>query len=262
MWVIKDKDSTIYLIGTVHLLRHETEWNSAKVKKAITDSSELWLEISDSDNQAGVMPLIQRYGYDKEKSLSSKLTTAQKDKLAKLATEYNIPLSNVEPMKPWMAALIFAVLPLQKAGYDPNAGVDLFLKTEAEKKGEKIRGFETLEEQTRFFADLPEKDQIAFLEETLDDAKEGISKLDKLANAWIAGDSKTIGDMLVEEMKKEAPGLYQKFVVQRNIRWSEKIKEILSGAGVQLIAVGAGHLAGPESVQEELAKRGVKVEPY
>lgn len=262
MWVIRDKDSTIYLIGTLHLLRHEMEWDSAKVKKAVTESTELWLEVANIDDQASVLPLMTKYGMDPEKTLSSKLSAAQKEKLSKVAAIYGIPPASLEPMKPWMAGLMFAVLPLQKAGYDPNAGVDRLLKAQAEKEGDKIRGFETAEEQVRFFAELPEPEQIAFLEETLGEAEEGLSELEKLAKAWIDGDTETIGNVALTELKNEAPALYEKLVVQRNIAWSKKIAEILKGSGVQQIAVGAAHLAGPDSLQVQLAKRGIKVERY
>jgi uncharacterized protein YbaP (TraB family) len=262
MWVIRDKDSTIYLIGTMHLLRHETEWNASKVKKTVSESSELWLEVADIDDQASIVPIIAQYGIDQEKTLSSKLNATQKEKLAKLAVTYSVPVASLEPMKPWMAALMFSILPLQKAGYDPNAGIDRLLKAQAEKEGDKIYGFETAEEQVRFFAELPESDQIAFLEETLGDAEKGMAQLEKLAKAWIDGDNETIGNILVNEFKKEAPAVYEKFLVQRNIAWSKKIAEILKGSGVKQIAVGAAHLAGPDSLQVQLAKRGIKVERY
>ena len=262
MWVIRDKDSTIYLHGTLHLLRHETEWNAARVKKTVAESTELWLEVANIDDQASIMPIMAQYGIDQEKTLSSKLSADQKEKLAKLAATYSVPMASLEPMKPWMAALMFAVLPLQKAGFDPNAGIDRLLKAQAEKEGDKIYGFETAEEQVRFFAELPESEQIAFLEETLSDAEKGIAQLEKLAKAWIEGDNETLGDILVNEFKKEAPAIYEKFLVQRNIAWSKKIAEILKGSGVQQIAVGAAHLAGPDSLQVQLAKRGIKVERY
>ena len=262
MWVIRDKDSTIYLIGTLHLLRHETEWNAAKVKKTVTESSELWLEAANLDDQASLMPIMAQYGVDREKTLSSKLNAAQKEKLAKQAETYGIPMAILEPMQPWMAALMFAVIPLQKAGYDPNAGVDHILKAQAEKEGDKIHGFETAEQQVRFFADLPESEQIAFLEEMLSDAEKGMAQLERLAKAWLDGDNETLGQILVNEFKKDAPAIYEKFLVQRNIAWSEKIAGILKGSGVQQIAVGAAHLAGPDSLQVQLAKRGIKVERY
>jgi uncharacterized protein len=261
MWVIRDQDSTIYLIGTLHLLRHETQWDAAKVKKTVAESTALWLEVANND-QASLLPVVAQYGVDREKTLSSKLNAAQKEKLARLAASYGVPMASLEPMKPWMAALMFAVLPLQKAGYDPSAGIDRFLRTQAEKEGDKIYGFETAEEQVRFFADLPETEQIAFLEETLGDAEKGLAQLEKLAKAWIEGDDETLGNILVNEFKREAPAIYEKFLVQRNIAWSEKVAGILKGSGVQQIAVGAAHLAGPDSLQVQLAKRGIKAERY
>jgi uncharacterized protein YbaP (TraB family) len=262
MWVIRDRDSTIYLIGTLHLLRHETEWNAARVKKTVTESTELWLEVANIDDQAGIAPVVARYGIDREKTLSSKLNPAQKEKLARVAATYSVPLDSLEPMKPWMVAMMFGILPLQKAGFDPNAGVDRLLKAQAEEEGDKIRGFETVEEQIRFFAEMPESDQIAFLEETLGDAEEGLAQLEQLATAWIEGDNETLGNILVNELKKESPVVYEKLLVKRNIAWSKKIVEILKGSGVQQIAVGAAHLAGPDSLQVQLAKRGITVERY
>jgi uncharacterized protein len=262
MWVIRDKDSTIYLIGTVHLLRHETEWNAAKVKKTVTESTELWLEVANIDDQASTLPLIAKYGMDPEKTLSSKLNAVQKEKLAKVANTYGVSSESLDPMRPWMAALTFSVLPFLKAGYDPNAGVDHLLKAQADKEGDKIQGFETAEEQVRFLADLSEPDQIAFLDETIDDVEKGIAQLEKLAKAWMDGDTETMGNILVNEFKKETPALYQRLLVRRNIAWSEKIAGILKGSGVQQIAVGAAHLAGPDSVQVQLAKRGIKAERY
>jgi uncharacterized protein len=262
MWVIRDKDSTIYLIGTVHLLRHEMEWDKTKVAKTVTESSELWLEVANITDTAAISPIIAQYGMDLEHPLSTKLTAAQKEKLSQVAATYGVPMESLEMIKPWMAAMMFTLLPLQKAGFDQSAGVDLFLKTQAEKEGDKICGFETAEQQVRIFAELPDSEQISFLEETLRDAEKGTAQLEQLARAWLIGDTETIGNILVNDLKKESPSLYQKFVVQRNIAWSQKIAEILKRSGVQQIAVGAAHLTGPDSLQVQLARRGIKVERY
>lgn len=262
MWVIRDKDSTIYLIGTVHLLRHEAEWNATKVTKTVTESSELWLEVANIDDQAATLPLITKYGMDPERTLSSKLNAGQKEKLTKVAATYGLPPEVLEQMRPWMAGLTFSVLPLMQAGFDPNAGVDHVLRAQAVKEGDKIYGFETAEQQIQFLAEMPEADQIAFLEEALTDAEKGVGQLEKLAKAWMDGDNEAIGTVLVNEFKKLAPAVYQKLLVQRNIAWSAKIAEILKGSGVQQVAVGAAHLAGPDSLQVQLAKRGIKAERY
>jgi uncharacterized protein YbaP (TraB family) len=262
MWVIKDADSTIYLIGTMHLLKHDTEWNAEKAKKTVHESTELWLEVADLDNDAALAPLMMKLGLDPAHPLSSKLNEEQRKKLEKIAGAYGFPLASLEPMRPWLAALMLAVGPIMKAGYDPKAGVERMLSAQANAEGDKIRGFETAEEQLQIMAGLSEAEQIAFLTSVFDDLEKGIDLVDKLAKAWIDGDLDTITRLSVDDMKKEAPTVYEKFIVRRNIAWSEKIAGMLKGSGVHLIAVGAAHLVGPDSVQAQLAKRGIKVERY
>jgi uncharacterized protein YbaP (TraB family) len=262
MWVARTKDSTIYFIGTLHLLRRQAEWKTPKVIKALTASTELWLEVSDPENQGAALPLIQKYGYDREKTLLSRLTAVQKQKLTKIAGQYDVPLPTLEPMKPWLAAVLLAVVPLQKAGYDPGAGIDHSLKDEATKLGHKVYGFETQEDQVRFLAELPEADQIAFFDETLDDINRGIDLIDKLATAWLSGDSKAISHYFVEELKSKSPSIYRKLLVERNAGWADKVVEFSRSPGVKLVAVGAGHLVGPDSLQVQLGNKGITVEPY
>lgn len=262
MWVIRDADSTIYLIGTMHLLKHDAEWKTEKAKKALHESQELWLEITDFDDQAAVAPLVAKLGVDAQHPLSTKLNEAQRTRLEKVATTYKIPAATLEPLRPWLAAVVLAETPILKAGYDPKAGVERILAAQATAEGHKIRGFETAEQQMHLLADLSEEEQIAFLDSTLDDLGKGLELLDQLAKAWIDGDTETISRISNDEIKKEAPTVYEKLLVRRNIAWAQKIEQMLKGSGVQEIAVGAAHLAGPDSVQAQLAKRGIKVERY
>jgi uncharacterized protein YbaP (TraB family) len=262
MWVIKDADSTIYLIGTMHLLKHDTEWNAEKVKKTVRESTELWLEVPDLDNEAALAPLMMKLGIDQAHPLSSKLNEEQRKKLEKIAGTYGFPVATLEPMQPWLAAVFLAVGPIMKAGYDPKAGVERMLSAQAKAEGDQVRGFETAEEQLQILAGLSEAEQIAFLTSVFDDLEKGVDLVDKLAKAWIDGDIDTITQLSVDDIRKEAPTVYQKFIVRRNIAWSEKIAGMLKGSGVQLIAVGAAHLVGPDSVQAQLAKRGIKAERY
>jgi uncharacterized protein YbaP (TraB family) len=262
MWVIKDADSTIYLIGTLHLLKHDAEWNAEKVKKTVKESTELWLETTDFDDQDALAPLMVKFGLDPEHPLSTRLNEEQKKKLEKLTSTYGIPPAKLEPLRPWLAAVVLAMSPIQKAGYDPKAGVERVLAAQATAEGDKIRGFETAEEQLHLFADLSEEEQLQFLVGTLDELEKGVELLDQLAKAWIDGDVDTIGRLSVDEMKTEAPAVYDKLLVRRNKAWAEKIEAMLKGSGVQQVAVGAAHLAGPDSLQAQLARRGIKVERY
>jgi uncharacterized protein YbaP (TraB family) len=165
-------------------------------------------------------------------------------------------------MRPWLAGIILTTMPLLKAGYDPKAGVERVLTAQATAEGDQIRGFETAEEQFGIFASMSEEEQLTFLAETMDELEKGIEELDRLAKAWVEGDTDAIARFFVDEMKTKAPSVYDKLIVRRNVAWAEKIEQMLKGSGVQQIAVGAGHLAGPDSLQAQLAKRGIKVERY
>src|SRR3954470_1433887 len=241
MWVIKDADSTIYLIGTLHLLKRDTEWNSEKVKKCVRESTELWLEITDFDDKTTIAALLAKFGLDPQHPLSTKLNDDQRTRLEKVAATYGIPVATMEPMRPWMAAVLLSAGPLSKAGYDPKAGVERILVAQASAEGDKIQGLETAEDQFRIFGEMGDAEQVAFLDSTLDDLDKGIELLDKLAKAWIDGDTATIERIGLDEMRTKEPAVYDKLVVQRNKAWAEKIAAMLKGSGVQQIAVGALH---------------------
>ena len=207
----------------MHLLKHDTEWNAEKVKKTVHESTELWLEVADFDNQSALAPLMAKFGVDPQHPLSTKLNEEQRKRLEKIAMSYNIPAASLETMRPWLAALVLAVGPIMKAGYDPKAGVERILNAQAVAEGDKIRGFETAEEQIRILADLSDAEQVAFLVSMLDDLEKGLDLLDQLAKAWIDGDTDTITRLSVDEMKREAPTVYQKLIVQRNIAWARSL---------------------------------------
>jgi uncharacterized protein YbaP (TraB family) len=261
MWVIKDDDSTIYLLGTLHVLRPETVWSDARIKDAVRDSTELWLEVADHA-QIDVTALMNKYGIDHEKPLSTWLSTAQKEELAMAIGRYQFPIELLEPMKPWYAALTVALLPMLKAGYNLTDGVETRLQIEAYSQHDKVAGLETMEEQIQLLSSLPDEDQVASLMDSIHDVEEGIAHMKELEEAWTNGDLAFLEKDFVDEMKKESPSLYQKILVDRNARWAKQIAKMLRRSGVQMIAVGAAHLVGPESVQAQLLKKGIKAERY
>lgn len=260
LWVIKDADSTLYLFGSVHVLRPTTGWASPRVEAAFDSASDIWFEISNPDDQAAVMPLIQQHGLSPDTPLSSRLTPEENVELEAAAQAMGSSAAQLQPMKPWLAALSLSVAPLVKAGYDPKSGVELVLKARAEAAGKPIHAFETIDKQIGILANLPEDVQMAFLRETLKDYENAVTLLDTMVEAWAKGDVATLDRVMVEEMKEASPALYQALLVDRNTDWADQIQTLLEGSGTAFIAVGAGHLTGDESVQAILQQRGVTVE--
>ena len=260
LWMVKDADSTLYLFGSVHVLRPTTGWASPRVEAAFDSASDIWFEISNPDDQAAIMPLIQQHGLSPETPLSSRLTPQENAELDAAAQAMGASAAQLQPMKPWLAALSLSVAPLIKAGYDPKSGVELVLKARAEAAGKPIHGFETIDKQIGILAGLPDDVQLVFLRETLKDYENAATKLDEMVEAWARGDVATLDRVTITEMKEASPALYQSVLVDRNTDWANQIQTLLEGSGTAFIAVGAAHLTGDDSVQAILQKRGVTVE--
>lgn len=258
LWVVRDADTTIYLFGTVHLLPHDTDWHYSALDKALADSQALYVELVD-DDQLNMAALVLRYGIDSAHPLSSLLSPSDWSRLQHAAQLADVPggAGGLNIMKPWLAALSLTVAPLAKAGLDPAQGVDKQLRTAMEKAGKPVRGLETAEQQIRFLADMPAALQLGLLRSTLRETDRATLELKKLIDAWKAGDDAAIAKLENEMLRREEPQLYQRLLVERNAAWAQRIKAMLEEPGTYFIAVGAAHLAGPDSVQARLRALGI-----
>lgn len=260
LWAIKDKDSTIYLFGTVHVLKPSTQWRSPGIAKAFQDADDVVMEIEQPEDPAVTRALMLKYGVDPAAPLSGKLKPERYAKLQAAAQGMGFPPQALEPMRPWLAALTVSLTPLLRAGYDPESGVEKLLTAQAKAAGKPISAFETMEQQVRFFADMTPAQETQLLDSTLDEIDEGPAKIDALVAAWAAGDQGELKRQMVDEMQDDYPDVYKLLLVGRNQDWANQLKAKLAGSGVSFVAVGAGHLAGPDSLQAKLAKLGIKAE--
>ncbi|KPF83214.1 polysaccharide biosynthesis protein GumN [Brevundimonas sp. AAP58] len=259
LWVVSDDDSTIYLFGTIHVLRPTTAWGSAKVDAAFESSQNVIFEISNPDDQAALLPLIQQYGVSPDRPLSSLLTPQELADLDAAAQTLGASAAQLDSLRPWIASLQLAVAPVIRAGYDPQSGVEVVLKARAQAAGKPVSGLETIDQQVRILATLSEETQLAFLRLTLQSFDDATTDLDALVDAWAQGDVEGINRLAVEEMRTVSPEIHEALLVRRNVDWADQIQTLLAGSGTTFIAVGSAHLAGDDSVQQILEDRGVTV---
>ncbi|MBO9561046.1 MAG: TraB/GumN family protein [Caulobacter sp.] len=260
LWVIKDKDSTIYLFGTIHVLKPQTQWRTPKIAQAFEAADDLVMEIEQPENPADTQALMLKYGIDRTAPLSSKLTPETYAKLQAAGQGMGFPPQALDVMRPWLAALTVSLTPLMKAGYDPESGVEKLLSAQAKAAGKPISAFETMEQQVRFFADMTPAQETQLLESTLDEVDDGPAKIDSLVAAWAAGDEGELEHEMIDEMRRDYPELYKLLLLDRNRDWADQLKTKLAGSGVSFVAVGAGHLTGPDSLQAQLKALGIKAE--
>ncbi len=262
LWLAKGPKATIYLFGTIHVLKKDAAWESRAIAQALAQSQELWLEIPDPGDTKEAQTLTEQLGFDPQHPLSAKLPApvlAHLDAAAK-AVGMQQGEKTLEPMRPWLASVALENALLVHAGYDPGGGVEPQLLRRAVAAGKPVRGFESMAEQLHFFADMAPALELQMLENTLQDFDKGALEIDALADAWMRGDDAGITHAIVDEVRKPFPALYRTLFVERNEAWAAAIAEMLQGSGVRFVAVGAAHLAGPDSVQAALKRRGIAVE--
>lgn len=262
-WVVKDADSTIYLLGTIHLLKPDTVWRTEKLDAAIAESDALWLELPTTNAaamQGEMMVLVSRYGLSPADRLSKKLTAEEIQTLDEAARLAGLSAGQLDLFRPWFAALTISTAAMTRAGYDPASGVDSKIEGIFRARNITPKGLETAEEQIKVFAGMTPEQELEYLRETMEEYHDAPTELDKMVQQWSTADLAGMEDMFVTEMKDEEPDLYAALLANRNANWVVKIEEMLQGSGTTFIAVGAGHLIGPDSVIAMLDAKGIKSE--
>jgi uncharacterized protein YbaP (TraB family) len=260
LWVVESAHAKVYLFGTIHILKADRQWHSPALDAAIAQSRDLWLEVPDGEDPTSILPSLQSLGMDAAHPLSTKLTPADLARVDAASRALGAPgAAMFEPFRPWFAAVMLSTVPLLKAGYDPSYGVDRQLRSTFASSGKPVYGFETLQQQLHFFADLPQDQEVAFLDATLDEIDSSTASTDQLVALWANGNVEKLAGIEDDEIFRRSPALYKELVVDRNAAWAQRLDTLLHGSGVSFVAVGAGHLAGAGSVQANLTKRGYRV---
>jgi uncharacterized protein YbaP (TraB family) len=262
LYVVRDADSTMYLYGTVHVRPRGTDWGDNDVRSALASAEEIWTEIEISPQaDARAQSLATQLGAaPADKPLSSWLTAEENARLDALAQRLGLQRAYLEPMQPWMAGLTLSLVPIMQAGYDPMSGVDRAVDAYGDSNAKTMRSFETIEQQLGFFSGLDEETQRAFLREAIEEAEAGPAMIREMTTAWERGDLDTLERSVVDDTREEYPDVYEALFVRRNNAWMEVLVRELNGSGVDFVAVGAGHLLGPDGLVAQLRRRGYTVE--
>jgi uncharacterized protein len=261
LWVVKDADSEIYLFGTLHALDPATRWRTPLYDEVYRRAGAIWFEADiDRADPAAVMALVDRYGVDRRRRLSDKLAPQDLDRLSR-----QVDVARIDHLRPWAAALMLSMQPMMGRGARVEAGADLTMTRAARGQAKRIRTFETLEDQARLFAELPEDAELEYLCDVIRE-RGGPTRVrlgppePSLEKAWVSGDLARLGDGLVGDLRAENPAFYEALLKRRNAAWAEILVAAMAGQGTELVNVGALHMVGADGLPALLQARGFTVE--
>lgn len=251
LWVVKDKDTTVYLFGTIHVLKPGLTWFDEAVRQAFDRSGTLVLEMVEPDAATQQRVVAAKAFAPDAPALSAALPERYRAPLASAMAEGGIPASAYERMRPWFAAVTLSLLPVKRLGFDAANGPEGVLTRAAGQTGKQVTGLETFEGQLSIFDTLSPQAQAQLLESTLDELPKAGAQMERMVADWSNGDPDALAREMNESLK-DSPEVAAALLTNRNKRWAAWIAERMRTPGTVFIAVGAGHLAGPESVQRML----------
>jgi len=260
MWKVADSDTTIYLFGTIHLLPKDTAWRSPAFDKAAAGSDTLVVEtVVDEDHpEATIGELFKLAMSDGLPPLSARVPADKKAALEAAVAKSGIPPAVFDKMETWAAGFMLLSVQFKDLGLDPGSGVETSLRKQFTAGGKPIDQLETNAEQLGFFDKLSEEAQRKFLLGVIEESGELKGQFEGMLSAWKRGDVKSIAQSFNADLDDEAE-LKDALLVRRNANWARWVRGRLDKPGTVLVAVGAGHLAGDQSVVSVLQKEGVKV---
>ncbi len=262
LWVLSDEDTTVYIFGTIHLLRPDLDWRTEEFNAALASADVVITEadVFSPEAQGELMQAVLAGGTFKDgRTLADVLSDDEEASVNKALESLNLPFAAIGPLRPWFAALQLTTSSAMSAGFDPQSGVDSVIIAEATAAAKELRYLETGPEQINFFVNMPEADQVAFLVATADAIVNEPDMLDTLVRDWVRGDITAIGEMMADADTIGSREVYDVILKRRNENWVPKIEVLLDEPGVFFIAVGAGHIAGDDSVVTLLRSRGFDV---
>ena len=142
-----------------------------------------------------------------------------------------------------------------------NPSADMVLRHIAESEGKPVEGLETLQLQMNMFnhlhgaALLPASAKAG--RPAAAQSMQALSRaMTEMQSAWKRGDQSVFVRML-SDLDASSPDTYRMMFTERNARWADWIAARLQTPGTVFVAVGAGHLAGKDSVLVHLAQKGI-----
>ncbi|MGA9583428.1 MAG: TraB/GumN family protein [Allosphingosinicella sp.] len=264
LWLLADEDTRIYMFGTIHVLPPGFRWRSAALDKAVGESAELVVETYEAPGAEPSVETLAGFFADKPVPLLQRVPKKKRKPLKAAIEASGLPMPMLDRMHSWAAAMTLGIAQmLQAYGVDDSdeaPGVEDVLEEVFRGAGKPILSVEDGNAVLASMSALPEAVQAQLLLEAIappaPGAEADASTLGVGEAEWVAGRAEALD---LEAGADFPPALFDVLIRRRNAAWTLWLEERLKKPGTLLFAVGAGHLAGRESVQAMLAKRGLIV---
>lgn len=260
LWEVSDPDTTVYLFGTIHLLPEDMKWRTPAFDRAVTQAQQLVVEtIVDQQNPQSIAIAEAQLGFKQGlPPIVQRVPAAKVGRLRAAITKSGAPEQVFNQMKTWLAAITLLGVQFKEMGLHGKNGPEEILRQQFLSAQKPIDQLETNVEQFTYFDRMSEKAQRELLQGALEPQASTDKEFGGMLSSWSKGDVNAIAVTFNRELS-QSPEIRKLLLQQRNANWARWIEGRMAQPGTVLVAVGAGHLAGKDSVVEKLRSDGYKV---
>ena len=258
LWELRGKHNSVYLLGSIHVLRPSDYPLPAAVEGAYRNAKAVLMEINMDELDLGQVQaeMLGSALLPDGKTLPQVMGQARYARAAGLASDVGLELSSFDQFAPWFAAEAISQVQLTQLGFDPQSGVEMYFLGRARSDGKSIGGLETVHDQIAIFESLSMDAQANYLIASLEQAHDLPKEVNDMVHAWQRGDTQWFESEMKSDIGRD-PVLYQSLLAARNRKWIARIEALLNSEENYLVIVGTGHLVGQGSVLELLKKDGI-----
>jgi uncharacterized protein len=260
LWKVKGAQNTVYLLGSVHLLKSSDYPLAPEIETAFSNASIVAFEtdIAALDDPAIALKLMSKGRLPEGSTLATEVSPATYQMLKAELAKSGLPAEMFDQFTPAMAALTLSMLGVQQLGLEPENGIDKHFFRLACAAGKQIIPLETVDFQIAMATDFSKEEGELLLKITLKEV-DGLKKeIGDLVKAWKSGDAESL-EKLLNAASKEAPAIHKRLLIDRNRNWIPKIEELARAKNNAVVIVGAAHLVGKDGVVDLLRKRNFSV---
>jgi len=259
-WEIKKEDTSIYVLGTIHVADKDFYPLEDKILEAFDKADRRVSELGGKKEMETLQEklqirMLQNFNISPEKDLSNFLS---EDEINVVIQELGTVAAPLFKFNPWILALALNQVVYTKAGLDPQNGIDMHLLNRADKK--EIEALESIDEQLDILSSGSFEEQLKVLKETIDELQntdKTIDSLTKLKKLYLENNSEELKDF-IGSLLDISDGISQDALLKdRNIVWADKFEEYLNKGGTTFVFAGLAHFLGKDSVFELMRIKGI-----
>lgn len=258
LWRVTSDEDTIHLMGSVHLLTEDAYPLAPPMQAAIDQAERVAFEVDLDSMQAMAPTMLQSGMYQSDSTLQQAVSDSTYALLQTAVDTLQLPMAQIDRMRPWFASLTLTSVILQRSGYKTSLGLDMHVYKKAQERDLEVVGLETFQEQLTLLASASSADPDAYLRYTVENLDESLDQVDRIMSSWKSGNVEAVASVMNEGMD-EFPQMREQLLIQRNRNWIPDIETLMSGPEKTLVVVGAGHLVGEGSVVQMLEEKGYTV---